>query len=308
MRLAFFGSPAFAVPALDALREAGHQIEIVFAQPPRPAGRGHRETPCPVHAHAIALALRVETPSRLRHATALFEELEDLRLDAGVVVAYGLILPARLLAAPARGCINIHASLLPRWRGAAPIQAALLAGDAETGVTIMRMDEGLDTGPMLAREAIPITAADTATSLHERLATLGARMIVQVLAEPPAETAQPDEGATYAPKLGREDGIIDWTRDAVAIDRQIRALTPWPGTHTSLGSQPLKILAARLADAPGPDPQPPGLILDDHLTVSCGTGALRLERVQSPGRAPMDAATFLRGHPVETGTRLGAGE
>ncbi len=305
MRLAFFGSPAFAIPALDALRAAGHAIELVFAQPPRPAGRGHRRTPCPVHAHAEALGLTVETPSRIRNATDLFERLERLQLDGAVVAAYGLILPARLLAAPARGCLNIHASLLPRWRGAAPIQAALLAGDTETGITVMRMDEGLDTGAMLAREAISITAADTATTLHDRLAALGARMIVDVLADNPAETPQPAQGVTYAPKLGREDGVIDWTRDAAAIERRIRALTPWPGTHTTLGAQPLKILAARLADTPGPTAPPPGLALDDRLTIACGAGALRLERVQVPGRAAMDAAVFLRGHPVEPGTRLG---
>ena len=302
LRLAFFGSPAFAIPALDALLGAGHRVEIVYAQPPRPSGRGQRETLCPVHARAAALGLPVETPRRLRGAADEWARFEALGLDAAVVVAYGLILPGPMLAAPARGCLNIHASLLPRWRGAAPIQAALLAGDDETGVTIMRMDEGLDTGPMLAREAIPIGARETSSSLHDRLAALGARLIVRVLAEEPGQTIQPDEGSTYAPKLGREDGAIDWTRDSVAIDRQIRALTPWPGTSTVLEGQVIKVLAAHPVDGVAGEP---GVVLDEKLTVACGSGALRLERVQLPGRGPLEAGAFLRGHRVAAGARLG---
>jgi methionyl-tRNA formyltransferase len=207
-----------------------------------------------------------------------------------------------MLAAPARGCINIHASLLPRWRGAAPIQAAILAGDAATGVTTMQMEAGLDTGPMLLQQAVPITATTTAGELHDVLAEVGAGLIVRTLDEDPPAVAQP-EGATYAAKLSRDDGVIDWRDDAVRIDRQIRALNPWPGTVTTLDGAVLKVLAAALIDYSGEAAA--GTALDDALTVACGRGALRLVRVQLPGRAPLAAGDFLRGHPVKPGTRLG---
>ncbi|MFH5925149.1 methionyl-tRNA formyltransferase [Roseomonas xinghualingensis] len=303
MRLAFMGSPAFSVPALRALHAAGHEIAAVYAQPPRPAGRGQRETPCPVHQAALELGLPVRTPARVRRDTAEHEAFAALDLDAAVVVAYGLILPKPMLDAPRRGCLNIHASLLPRWRGAAPIHAAVLAGDAETGITIMRMDEGLDTGPMLLREATPIGPRDTTPEVHDRLSAMGARLILRALEEDPPATPQPEEGTTYAPKLGKEDGRLDWTQPAEALDRRIRAMSPWPGAFTALNGEPLRVLSAE----PAPGRQaPPGTVLDDTLLVACGEGtALRLTRIQKPGRAAMDSAAFLRGTRAPPGTVLG---
>lgn len=301
MRLAFMGSPDFSVPALHALRDAGHEIAAVYCQPPRPAGRGQAVRRCPVHVAADALGLEVRVPERLRKSDDVLAAFQALDLDAAVVVAYGLILPQAMLDAPRLGCINIHASLLPRWRGAAPIQAAILAGDAESGVTIMRMDAGLDTGPMLLREATPITPATTGATLHDTLSAMGARLVVQTLAAMPAPIPQPDTGATYAPKLGRDDARIDWTQDAAAIERRVRAFDPWPGTFTTLGGAVLKVLAAQSAEGDGV----PGTVLDARLTIACGTGAVRLTRVQAAGRAGMEAEAYLRGHPVPAGTVLG---
>jgi methionyl-tRNA formyltransferase len=302
MRLAFMGSPDFAVPALDALHRAGHEIAAVYCQKPRPAGRGHAVRPCPVHVAAERLGIEVRTPVRLRTDGAAQAAFAALGLDAAVVAAYGLILPQPMLDAPGRGCLNIHASLLPRWRGAAPIQAAILAGDERTGVTIMQMDAGLDTGPMLLADSVPITGATTAAELHDALAALGARLILRALDEDPPPRPQPDQGATYAPKLTREDGRIDWADDASTIERRVRALNPWPGAFTSLAGEMLKVLAAAPAQGAGT----PGTVLDERLSVACGGGAaLRLLRVQRPGRAALDADRFLRGHPVPPGTRLG---
>lgn len=301
LRLAFMGSPDFAVPALRALAAAGHEIAAVYSQPPRPAGRGQSVRLCPVHAAALDMGLEVRTPSRLRRETDAQADFAALNLDVAVVAAYGLILPQAMLDAPRLGCLNIHASLLPRWRGAAPIQAALLAGDAESGITIMQMEAGLDTGPMLMRQAVPIGPTTTAPELHDALAPLGARMIVQVLDAPPAPVPQPADGVTYAAKLGRDDGRIDWSRDGAALDRQIRALNPWPGTFSTLAGEVFKIHAAEIVAGHGT----PGETLDDALCVGTGNGALRLTRVQAPGRAAMDAAAFLRGRPVPRGTRLG---
>lgn len=301
MRLAFMGSPDFAVPTLTALHAAGHTIVAVYSQPPRPVGRGHAVRPCPVHAAAERLGLEIRTPARLRGDAAAQDAFAALDLDAAVVVAYGLILPPAMLAAPRRGCLNIHASLLPRWRGAAPIQAAVRAGDAETGVTIMRMDAGLDTGPMLLTERVPITTTTTAATLHHALAAIGARLILRALAENPPETPQPETGATHAPKLTRADARIDWAQDAATIERQVRAFDPWPGTFTLLDGAMLKVLAAAPADGRGM----PGTVLDDRLTIACGRDAIRLTRVQAAGRAPMEATAFLRGHAVPVGTRLG---
>jgi len=295
------GSPDFAVPALRALHAAGHDIAAVYCQPPRPAGRGHAVRRCPVHVAADALSLPVHTPARLRKDVAEHAAFAALDLDAAVVCAYGLILPAPMLAAPRRGCVNIHASLLPRWRGAAPIQAAILAGDTETGITVMQMDEGLDTGAMLLREAVPMTPATDATVLHDALAAIGARLILRALDAVPVAVPQPGEGATYAPKLAREDGRIDWTQDAALLDRRVRALNPWPGTFARLGEDTLKILAAHPEAGAGA----PGTILDDGLLVACGVGALRLTRVQAPGRAALEVPAFLRGRPVAAGTKLG---
>jgi methionyl-tRNA formyltransferase len=295
------GSPNFAVPGLRSLHAAGHAIAAVYCQPPRPAGRGQAVRPCPVQIAAVELGLPVRTPARLRGDAAALADFEALDLDAAVVAAYGLILPAAWLAAPRLGCLNIHASLLPRWRGASPIQAAILAGDDETGVTIMRMDAGLDTGPMLLREAVPIGPTTTAAALHDMLAELGARLILRALAEQPPAQPQPEEGATYAQKLSRDDGRIDWSCGAAYIERQVRALNPWPGTWTTLGGETFKVLATSPAAGNGV----PGTILDTALTVACGSGAVRLERLQRPGRGPLDRAALLRGHPIVPGTRLG---
>lgn len=298
MRLAFMGSPDFAVPALRALHAAGHEIAAVYCQPPKPAGRGHALRKCPVHGAAEALGLEVRTPARLRGEAPAFAALN---LDVAVVAAYGLILPQAMLDAPRRGCLNIHASLLPRWRGAAPIQAAVLAGDAETGITIMQMDAGLDTGPMLSREAVPITPNTTSAELHDVLAGIGARLILRVLLEAPEPIPQPKQGTTYAPKLTRDAGRIDFSQEAAAIWRQVRAFDPWPGTFTTLRGSVLKVQRAEPAQGAGA----PGTALDDRLTIACGSGALRLTRVQLAGRPAMAADAFLRGHPVACGTILG---
>jgi methionyl-tRNA formyltransferase len=300
VRLAFMGSPGFAVPALRALIEAGHEVAAVYAQPPRPAGRGGRVQKGAVHQEAERLGLPVRTPTGLRRDPAAQAAFAALDLDAAVVAAYGLLLPAAMLAVPRRGCLNVHASLLPRWRGAAPIQAAILAGDQESGVTIMQMDEGLDTGAMLLREAVPLGPRTTAAWLHDHLAAMGARLAVRALAEAPHPVPQPAEGATYAPKLTREGGRLDWTQPADALDRQVRALNPWPGTFALLGDEVLKVLDAVPEDGLGE----PGEALDDALLVACGTGALRLLRVQRQGRASMAAADMLRGRVVPQGTRL----
>ena len=300
MRLAFMGSPEFAVPALRGLHAAGHEIAAVYCQPPRPAGRGHAVRCCAVHVAADALSLEVRTPARLRRDASAHQAFAALDLDAAVVAAYGLILPAPMLAAPRRGCINIHASLLPRWRGAAPVQAAVLAGDARTGITVMQMDEGLDTGPMLLSEGVPIGPETTGSALHDQLAEIGARLILRALAAAPQPVAQTGE-ATYAPKLTREDGRIDWAKPAEALERQVRAFDLWPGSFTTLGGATLKVLAARVERGKGEA----GAAVDGALLIACGQGALRLTRVQLAGREPMDAASFLRGHKVGAGTRLG---
>jgi methionyl-tRNA formyltransferase len=301
MRIAFMGSPDFAVPALLGLHAAGHTIAAVYCQPARPAGRGQAIRRCPIHVAADELALPIRTPPRLRNDPVAQAEFAALGLDAAVVAAYGLILPQVMLDAPWRGCLNIHASLLPRWRGAAQIQAAILAGDTETGITIMQMEVGLDTGPMLLRQSVPITPTTTTASLHETLAALGAKLILDAVAAAPTPIPQSDAEATYAPKLTRADGRIDWSQTAAAIDRRIRAFDPWPGTFTTLGGNPIKILSATPVEAAGT----PGTVIDNALTVACGNQAIRLIRIQLPGRAALDAEAFLRGHPVPSGTTLG---
>ncbi len=294
------GSPDFAVPALQALHGAGHEIAVVYAQPPRPAGRGQALRRCAVHAAADGLGLVVRTPARLRADATAWADFAALDLDAAVVAAYGLILPGPMLTAPRRGCLNIHASLLPRWRGAGPIQAAVLAGDTETGITIMQMDEGLDTGPMLLRGAVPIGPRTTAAGLHDALATLGGALVLRALADDPAPVPQP-EGATYAPKLTRDSGRLEWRQDAAALDRMVRAMVPWPGAWTTLDGAPLKVLDAVAEPGGG---APPGTVTDGTLGVACGAGVLRLLRVQRPGKGPMAAAEMLRGRPVPPGTLL----
>ncbi|WP_173977727.1 methionyl-tRNA formyltransferase [Magnetospirillum sp. UT-4] len=296
------GTPDFSVPILAALMEAGHDVACVYSQPPRPAGRGHKEQPTPVHAFAAARGLEVRTPKSLKGAEAQ-AEFAALDLDVAVVAAYGLILPKAVLDAPRLGCLNVHASLLPRWRGAAPIQRAIQAGDCETGVTIMQMDEGLDTGAMLLMERLPITATTTAAGLHDALAAMGARMMVDALARLPdlVPVPQPAEGITYAAKLAKDDGRLDWSRPAAELERQVRALNPWPGVWCELAGERLKVLAAEIADGRGA----PGTVLDDGLSVACGAGALRPTRVQRPGKAPMSTAEMLRGYAVPRGTVLG---
>lgn len=299
------GTPDFAVPTLEALIAAGHEIAAVYTQPPRPAGRGHRERRSPVHETALTHELPVRTPQSLKNPQVQ-KEFAALDLDVAVVVAYGQILPQAVLDAPCHGCVNVHASLLPRWRGAAPIQRALLAGDGESGVTIMRMEAGLDTGPMLARRAIPIAPDETGQSLHDRLAALGAEAIAPVLADYVAgritPEPQPEEGITYAAKLSRAESALDWRRPAVELERKIRAFTPWPGAFCGIAGEKVKVVQASLQ--PGQTGVAPGRVLDDRLTVACGEDALRLEKLQRPGRAVLEAAAFLRGFAVPAGSTL----
>ena len=300
MRLIFMGTPDFAVPALAALIDAGHDVVCVYSQPPRPAGRGHREQPSPVQIFAQEHGIEVRYPVSLKKAEAQ-ADFAALNADVAVVAAYGLILPKAVLDAPSLGCINIHASLLPRWRGAAPIQRAILAGDTETGVTIMQMDEGLDTGAMLASARIPIGDKTTAAELHDALAALGGDLIVEVLSgELPPPVPQPEEGGTYAPKLDRAEGRIDWTESAVALDLKIRALNPWPGVWCEWDDARLRVLAATPVTGSGA----PGAVIDAPLIVACGDGALRLERVQRAGKSAMAADEYVRGNPVPAGTVL----
>jgi methionyl-tRNA formyltransferase len=292
MRLIFMGTPGFAVPALEALVAAGHGIACVYTRPPRPAGRGPKPRRSPVQIRAEALGLPVRCPASLRDP-AEQAALAALGADAAVVVAYGLLLPRAVLEAPGRGCNTIPASLLPRWRGAAPIQRAIMAGDAETGISIMAMEEGLDTGPVLLTETLPIGPRDTAGTLHDTLAALGARMIVSALAslDDLAPQEQPARGVTYAAKIDKAEARIDWTRPAAEIDRQIRGLSPHPGAWTTMGGDRVRVLNCELSAREGV----PGTVLDDGLTVACGQGAVRLTRLQRAGKAAMDAEDFLRG-------------
>lgn len=304
LRLAFMGSPTFALPALEALLAAGHDVACVYSQPPRPAGRGKQERPTPVHAFAASRGIEVRTPKSLKRPEAQ-AAFAALNLDAAIVVAYGLILPKAVLDAPRLGCFNLHGSLLPRWRGAAPIQRAIMAGDAETGVQVMRMEEGLDTGPILASAKTPIAPDDTTRSLHDRLAAMGAPLLIETLAQieqgTARETPQPEEGVTYAHKITPDEARIDWRRPAREIDCAIRGLSPHPGAWFELGGQRIKVLQSRLGQGSGA----PGEALDDALTICCGEGAVQLLTVQREGRAPLAADAYLRGAPVPKGTLLG---
>ncbi len=309
LRLAFMGSPDFAVPTLQALVDAGHEIACVYSQPPKPAGRGKKLRPTAVHAYAEAHGLDVRTPRSLKAEDAQ-AEFAALNLDAAIVVAYGLILPQAVLDAPRLGCLNLHGSLLPRWRGAAPMQRAIMAGDKETGVQVMVMDAGLDTGPVLATAKTPISGDDTNGSLHDRLAALGAELMPQTLAAYASgdlvPVVQTEDGATYASKLTADDQRIDWSRPATEVDCQIRGLSPRPGARfewTPAGEDtPLRMKVQMSVVVPGEGK--PGTLLDDQLTVACGTGAVRLLRLQKPGKGPMDAADFLRGTSVAPGTKF----
>ncbi len=305
MRIAFMGTPAFAARLLTAVHAAGHEIAAVYAQPPAARGRGQTLQPSPVQAEAERLSLLVRTPVSMKDP-AVIAAFQALELDAAVVVAYGQILLREVLEAPRLGAFNVHASLLPRWRGAAPIQRALMAGDRETGVQVMRMSEGLDEGPVLMTARVPIEAEDTAGSLSDKLMLAGVELLPAALVEIEAgravETPQAAEGATYAKKIKAAEARIDWTRPAAEVDRQIRGLSPFPGAwcmvETPKGPLRLKALLSRVGLGPEAGHAAPGEVLDDRLLVACGEGAVRLLRVQAEGRKAQDAEDFLRGQAI----------
>lgn len=304
MRVAFMGTPDFAVPTLKALMDAGHEIVGVYSQPPAPAGRGKHLRPSPVHAFAEGHGLKVFTPKSMRDAETQ-DEFGSLGADVAVVVAYGQILPQVVLDTPKHGCVNVHASLLPRWRGAAPIHRAVMAGDERTGVCIMQMEAGLDTGPVLMRAETPIGPDDTTLSLHDRLSEMGASLIDAAItglargslrAEP-----QGEEGVTYAKKIEKAEARTDWTRSAAEIDRHVRGLFPFPGAWSEMAGERVKILAGTVEQVSGE----PGIALDDELLIACGEGAYRIDRAQRAGKGPMDRADLLRGFKVPKGSKVG---
>ncbi len=301
MRVIFMGTPDFSVSALDALIAAGHEIIAVYSQPPRPAGRGKKLRPGPVHQRAVDLGLEVRTPLNFKDDAEL-QAFSALNADIAVVVAYGLILPQVILDAPRLGCLNIHASLLPRWRGAAPIHRAIMAGDAKTGICIMQMDAGLDTGPVLLRDSMEISDQATTGMLHDQLAEMGGRLVVETLQnlsqlkpEPQTET-----GMTYARKIDKSEARVDWQQNAVQISRQIRGLSPFPGAWCEIFGERIKLLNCEIVDGSGTA----GLVLDAEITVACGQGALRLTRLQRAGKAAMDGPDFLRGFAINKGDIL----
>ncbi len=291
MRVVFMGTPDFSVPVLDALVGAGHEVVAVYSQPPRPAGRGKKDRLSPVHARAEALGLTVHTPTSLRNDAAQ-EAFESHNADVAVVVAYGLLLPQAILDAPGNGCLNIHASLLPRWRGAAPIHRAIMAGDAETGICIMQMEAGLDTGPVLLREATPIATGETTGQLHDRLSEMGARLIVTTLANLPDLTPepQPDEGVSYAAKIDKAEARIVWDRPATDVANHICGLSPFPGAWCEIAGERIKLLSAIAVDGNGV----PGQVLRG-FTIACATGAVEVTTAQRPGKKPMPALDVLNG-------------
>jgi methionyl-tRNA formyltransferase len=308
MRLAFLGTPDFALAALRRLVAAGHEIACVYSQPPAPRGRGHTLQPSPVHAFALEQGLPVRTPASMRDPGEILA-FQALELEVAVVVAFGQILPAEVLEAPLLGSFNLHGSLLPRWRGAAPIQRAVMAGDPVTGVEVMRMTEGLDEGPVLASETLRIGPLDTAGTVHDRMAAIGAELLARTLPQIEAgtaiETPQSEEGATYAKKIRPKEARIIWDKPGVEIDRKIRGLSPFPGAWFQLpgekGPVRVKALLSAFEDIDGPA----GQVLDDRLLVGTGAGAVRLLRVQREGRGPQDTEAFLRGQPVAARTQLG---
>lgn len=301
MRIIFMGTPDFSVPVLDALVSAGHEIAAVYCQPPRPAGRGKKDRSTPVHQHADALGLEVRHPVSVKTPEAL-ADFAALKADVAVVVAYGLILPQAILDAPKRGCLNIHASLLPRWRGAAPIHRSIMAGDAKTGVCIMQMDAGLDTGDVLLRRELAIAATQTTGELYDRLSTLGAEAIVAALAQLDqlAPEPQPVEGVSYAAKIDKSEARIDWSKDATEIDCLIRGLSPFPGAWFEWEGQRIKALGSSLAEGAGH----PGEVLDASLIIGCGAGAVQLTRVQRAGKAAQEVSVFQAGAQIRPGTAL----
>lgn len=298
MRIIFMGTPDFSVPVLEALVQSGHEIAAVYCQPPRPAGRGKKDRLTPVHARADELNLAVRHPVSLKGAEEQ-AAFAALKADVAVVVAYGLILPQAVLDAPHHGCLNIHASLLPRWRGAAPIHRAIMAGDAQTGICIMQMQAGLDTGPVLMRHVTPIAPEETTGELHDRLSEIGAGLIVEALGNLDSLTPEPQAEAsvTYAAKIDKAEARINWALAADQVDAQIRGLSPFPGAWTEVRGQRLKVLASRIAKGQGA----PGEVLDDKITVACGKGAVQLLRLQRAGRGAQDVTEFLRGFPLPKG-------
>lgn len=304
MRIAFMGTPDFALPTLQALSDSAHEVVAVYSQPPARAGRGKKERPSPVHAWAEAAGIPVFTPASMRDAAAQ-AEFAALNLDVAVVVAYGQILPQAVLDAPTHGCVNVHASLLPRWRGAAPIHRAVMAGDSKTGVCIMQMEAGLDTGPVLLRAETAIAPHDTTLTLHDRLAAMGGDLIVEavegladgrLVAQP-----QPDEGVTYAHKIDKAEAKIDWTESADVVDRKVRGLFPFPGAYTMVVGERLKLLAGSVESGEGL----PGEVLDEALLVACGDGAYRIDRAQRAGKGAVGRDDLLRGFDIPQGARFG---
>ena len=315
MVIVFAGTPEFALPSLEMLAGGPHRIAAVYTRPDRPAGRGRRTAPSPVKSAAVDLGLPVEQPESLRDRAAR-ERLAAYRPDLVVTAAYGLILPPGVLTVPPAGCINVHASLLPRWRGAAPVQHALLAGDVETGVTIMQMDHGVDTGGILLARTCPVRPDDTAGTLTDRLARIGAEALAEAMAGLAAGRIAPrpqdESAATLAPRIRKADAVIDWSRDARDLERRVRAFDPWPTAFTLAGEEPLRLLRAEaLADADAHPPRPgPGTVLRagaPGIEVQTGSGRLRILRLQRPGKQPMNAREFLNGRRLEPGQRLGEG-
>ena len=305
LRIIFMGTPDFSVPVLKSLIKAGHDIVCVYSQPPRPAGRGQKERLSPVHGFAYAQGLQVRNPKSFNFHDCQ-AEFAALNADVAVVVAYGLILPKAALDAPKLGCINIHASLLPRWRGAAPLQRAIQAGDKKSGVTIMQMDVGLDTGDVLSVRGIGFEADITASQLHDRLSAMGADLIVSTLDDlvlgKVTPTPQPEEGVTYASKLEKSEGRIDWSQSALTIDRLIRAFTPWPGVWFEHSGERFKVFAADVLDQSANDA--PGTLVGDQLQVACGEGVVQITELQRPGKKRAAVADVLRGYPIAVGTCL----
>lgn len=301
MKLVFMGTPQFSVPALQALYESGHQICAVYSQPPRPAGRGKKLKISDVHKAALELGLAVYHPKNFKSEKdqTIFREL---KADIAVVVAYGLILPDQILSSPKFGCVNLHASLLPRWRGAAPIQRAIMEGDNETGVCIMKMDEGLDTGPILSSNKIQINENDTAKILSERLSLAGSQLLIEVLGSLSGHKSQSqsDVGVTYANKIQKSEAKIDWTLPAKAIDRKIRGLSPFPGAWTVVNGERIKLLASKVIDRESE----PGVVLEKGFSIACGQKAVEIIEAQRPGKSAQKSDDFLRGFSLPKGTRL----
>ena len=306
LKIIFMGTPDFAVPVLEGLLVAGHEVAAVYSQPSRPAGRGQSERPSAVAKKAGELGLNVHTPDSLKNSGAQ-EELAKIGADLIVVVAYGLILPEAILTATDHGCINLHASLLPRWRGAAPIQRAILAGDDETGISIMQMDSGLDTGPVIAQSAIPIDAGDTAATLHDKLAALGSQSLLECLerlANGPLLASAQVGDATYAEKIEKSEAQISWDQTASEIDRKVRAFNPWPGAWFSLNGNRAKLLEGQIESGSAE----PGQTNDDALSIGCGEGLYRITKLQLPGKKAQASAEFLRGFPVPAGLMMDMNE